>query len=173
MQHAGQFGDRYGAQPRGHVARISSAVPRLPWSYIPSRGCGTSTGIDPSPIRRRMTSRLGSVGQRRPPISGEGCGRRGMMMSDRHYCRAVTTSISRIQPSPIRVAPHGQQGAHTMGVSLSIISSPGELRWIEVGDSKKRSRRTITQERKWGEKTKQDVAHVPEKGSFCMGYTLF
>ncbi|GFO47040.1 hypothetical protein PoB_007354500 [Plakobranchus ocellatus] len=52
---------RHGAQPGGHVARHSSAVSGLPWSYTPSRGCGTSTGIDPSPIHRKMTSRLGSV----------------------------------------------------------------------------------------------------------------
>ncbi|GFO19366.1 hypothetical protein PoB_004587100 [Plakobranchus ocellatus] len=52
------------AQPGGHVARHSSAVSGLPWSYTPSRGCGTSAGIDPSPIQRKMTSRLGSVGQR-------------------------------------------------------------------------------------------------------------
>ncbi|GFN74858.1 hypothetical protein PoB_000136400 [Plakobranchus ocellatus] len=109
---------RHGAQPRGHVGRISSAVPGLPWSYTASRGCGTSTGIDPSPIRRRMTSRLGSVGQRCPPVSGEGSGQEGMLMSDRHYCQAITTSTFRIHPSP-----HGKQGAYTVGVGLSIIPS--------------------------------------------------
>ncbi|GFN93822.1 hypothetical protein PoB_002032800 [Plakobranchus ocellatus] len=46
-----------------------------------------------------MTSRLGSVGQRSLPVSEEGSDQRGMLMSDRHYCRAVTTSISRIHPS--------------------------------------------------------------------------
>ncbi|GFO23033.1 hypothetical protein PoB_004953800 [Plakobranchus ocellatus] len=72
----------------------------LPWSYTPSRGCGASTGIDPSPIHRKMTSRLGSVDQRCPPVSGEGSGQGGMLKSDSHYCRAVTTSTSRIHPSP-------------------------------------------------------------------------
>ncbi|GFO08910.1 hypothetical protein PoB_003541500 [Plakobranchus ocellatus] len=47
-----------------------------------------------------MTSRLGSVGQNCPPVSGEGSGQGGMLMSDSHYCRAVTTSTSRIHPSP-------------------------------------------------------------------------
>ncbi|GFO08869.1 hypothetical protein PoB_003537400 [Plakobranchus ocellatus] len=47
-----------------------------------------------------MTSRLGSVGQRCPPVSGEGSGQGGMLISDSHYCRAVTTSTSRIHPSP-------------------------------------------------------------------------
>ncbi|GFN92305.1 hypothetical protein PoB_001881100 [Plakobranchus ocellatus] len=47
-----------------------------------------------------MTSRLGSVGQRCPPVSGEGSGQGGMLMSDSHYCRAVTTSTYRIHPSP-------------------------------------------------------------------------
>ncbi|GFO14910.1 hypothetical protein PoB_004141500 [Plakobranchus ocellatus] len=47
----------HGAQPRVHFARISSAVPGLPWSYTFSRGCETSNGIDPSPIQRKMTSR--------------------------------------------------------------------------------------------------------------------
>ncbi|GFO29679.1 hypothetical protein PoB_005618400 [Plakobranchus ocellatus] len=47
-----------------------------------------------------MTSRLGSVGQHWPNVSGEGSGRGGMLMSDSHYCRAVITSTSRIHPSP-------------------------------------------------------------------------
>ncbi|GFN87447.1 hypothetical protein PoB_001395300 [Plakobranchus ocellatus] len=47
-----------------------------------------------------MTSRLGSMGQRCPPVLGEGSGQGGMLMSDSHYCRAVTTSTSRIHPSP-------------------------------------------------------------------------
>ncbi|GFO00805.1 hypothetical protein PoB_002731000 [Plakobranchus ocellatus] len=50
------------ASRAGHVACHSSAVSGLPWSYTPSRECGTSTGIDPSPIQRKMTSQLGSVG---------------------------------------------------------------------------------------------------------------
>ncbi|GFN97165.1 hypothetical protein PoB_002367100 [Plakobranchus ocellatus] len=93
------LGFSYEAQPGGHIARHSSAVSGLPWSYTPSRGCGTSTGIDPSPIRREMTSRLGSVGPRCPPVSGEGSGQGGMLMGDSHYCRAVTTSTSRTHPS--------------------------------------------------------------------------
>ncbi|GFN92612.1 hypothetical protein PoB_001911800 [Plakobranchus ocellatus] len=117
---------RHGAQPRGHVARHFSAVSGLTWSYTPSRGCGTSTGMDPSPIQRKMTSRLGSVGQRCPPVSGEGSGQGGMLMSDSHYCRAVTTSTSRIHP--IRITSHWKQGAHTLGMGLSIISSTGGLR---------------------------------------------
>ncbi|GFN97256.1 hypothetical protein PoB_002376200 [Plakobranchus ocellatus] len=99
-----------------------------------------------------MTSQLGSVGQRCPAVSGEGNGQGGMLMSDSHYCRAVTTSTSKILPFPHTVAPHGKQGAHTVGVGLSIILSTGGLRWIEVGnnstweekeveDSRRRSRR--------------------------------
>ncbi|GFO23776.1 hypothetical protein PoB_005028100 [Plakobranchus ocellatus] len=91
---------RHGAQPGGHVVRHSSAVSRLPWSYTPSRGCGTSTGVDPSPIQRKMTSQLGSVGQRCPAVSGEGNGQGGMLMSDSHYCRAVTTSTSKLPLPP-------------------------------------------------------------------------
>ncbi|GFO24491.1 hypothetical protein PoB_005099600 [Plakobranchus ocellatus] len=72
----------------------------LPWSYTPSRGCETSPGIDSRPMQRKMTSRLGSVGQRCSPVSGERSGQGGMLMSDSHYCRAVTTSTSRIHPSP-------------------------------------------------------------------------
>ncbi|GFO31433.1 hypothetical protein PoB_005793800 [Plakobranchus ocellatus] len=91
---------RHGAQPGGHVARHSSAVSGLPWSYTPSRGCGTSTGTDPSPIQRKMTSRLVSVGQRCSPISGEGNDQGVMLVGDNHYCRAVITSTSRIHPFP-------------------------------------------------------------------------
>ncbi|GFO25210.1 hypothetical protein PoB_005171500 [Plakobranchus ocellatus] len=117
-----------------------------------------------------MTSRLGSVGQRCPPVSGEGSGQGGMLMSDSYYCRAITTSTSRIIPSPIRVAPHGKQGAHTVGVGLSIIPSTGGLRWIEVVDSRRRSKRDdgagkevrIEDKARWRER---DVVHVPERGS--------
>ncbi|GFO46817.1 hypothetical protein PoB_007332200 [Plakobranchus ocellatus] len=66
---------RHRAQPRGHLVQHSSTVSKLPWSYTPSRGCGASSGIDPSPIQRKMTSRLGSV-------SGEGNGHRGILVSD-------------------------------------------------------------------------------------------
>ncbi|GFO07268.1 hypothetical protein PoB_003377300 [Plakobranchus ocellatus] len=78
-----------------------------------------------------MTSLLGSVGQRCPLFSGEGNGQGGMLMSDLHYCRAFITSTSRIHPSAIRVSPHGKQGkqgAHAVGVGLSIIPSTGGLR---------------------------------------------
>ncbi|GFO29331.1 hypothetical protein PoB_005583600 [Plakobranchus ocellatus] len=44
-------------------------------------------------------------------------------------------------PSPIRVTPHGKQGAYTVGMGLSIIPSTGGLRWIEVEDSVRRSGR--------------------------------
>ncbi|GFN92581.1 hypothetical protein PoB_001908700 [Plakobranchus ocellatus] len=50
-----------------------------------------------------MTSLLGSVGQRCPPVSGEGYGQGGMLMRDSlycHYCPAITTSTSRIHPFP-------------------------------------------------------------------------
>ncbi|GFN81951.1 hypothetical protein PoB_000845700 [Plakobranchus ocellatus] len=63
--------------------------------YTPSRGCRTSTGIDPSPSQRKMISRLGSMGQRCPSVSGE----ESMLMSDSHYCQAVTTLTSRIHSS--------------------------------------------------------------------------
>ncbi|GFO32995.1 hypothetical protein PoB_005950000 [Plakobranchus ocellatus] len=84
----------------GHIAQHSSSVPGLPWRYNPSRGRGTSTGIDPSPIQRKMTSCLGSMGHRCPTVSGEGSGQGGMLMSDSHYCLAITTSTSRIHPFP-------------------------------------------------------------------------
>ncbi|GFO46800.1 hypothetical protein PoB_007330500 [Plakobranchus ocellatus] len=80
---------RHRAQPRGHVVRHSSAVSGLPWSYTLSKGCGASTEIYPSPIQRKLTSRLGSVDRRCPPVSGEGNGQRSIMVSDCHYCRAV------------------------------------------------------------------------------------
>ncbi|GFO31440.1 hypothetical protein PoB_005794500 [Plakobranchus ocellatus] len=73
-------------------------------------------------------------------------------------------------PPPIRVAPHGKQGAHTVGVGLSIILSTGGLRWNEVEDSMRRSGRDdsaakevgIEDKARWRE---SDVAHVPERGS--------
>ncbi|GFN86904.1 hypothetical protein PoB_001341000 [Plakobranchus ocellatus] len=61
--------------------------------------CGASTGIDPSPVQRKLNSRLGSMGQHCHPISGEGSVQGGMLKSDSHYCRAVTN---------IRVAPHSK-----------------------------------------------------------------
>ncbi|GFN76071.1 hypothetical protein PoB_000257700 [Plakobranchus ocellatus] len=67
----------HGAQSMGHIAQNSSAVPGLPWSYTPSRGCETSIRIDPSLIQRKLTSQLCC-----PPVSGEGDGQGGMLMSD-------------------------------------------------------------------------------------------
>ncbi|GFO10264.1 hypothetical protein PoB_003676900 [Plakobranchus ocellatus] len=90
---------RHGAQPGDTLHGTPALCQGYPGAILPAEG-GTSTGIDPSPIQRKMTSRLGSVGQRCPPVSGEGSGQGGMLMSDSHYCRAVTTSTSRIHPSP-------------------------------------------------------------------------
>ncbi|GFN81307.1 hypothetical protein PoB_000781300 [Plakobranchus ocellatus] len=132
-----------------------------PGAILPAQGVETSTGIDPSPIQKKLTSRLGS-------ISGEGNGQRGMLMSNRHYCRAVTTSTPRIHPSPIWVAPYGKQGAHTVG--LSIISGTSGLRWIEVVDSRRRSK----QDNSTGKEVRREdkarwresyVAHIPERAS--------
>ncbi|GFN74634.1 hypothetical protein PoB_000114000 [Plakobranchus ocellatus] len=50
LDSAPELPDCHGAQPRKHVPRHSSVVSRLPWSYTPSRGCGTATGIGSSPI---------------------------------------------------------------------------------------------------------------------------
>ncbi|GFO13742.1 hypothetical protein PoB_004024700 [Plakobranchus ocellatus] len=61
---------------------------------------------------------------------------RRQLANNSHYCRAVTTSIV-IYPSP---HTHSKQGAHTVWVGLTIISSIRGLRWIEVGDSRRRSR---------------------------------
>ncbi|GFO04560.1 hypothetical protein PoB_003106500 [Plakobranchus ocellatus] len=145
-----------GAQPGGHVARHSSAVSGLPWSYTPSRGCGTSTGIDPSPIHRKMTSQLGSVGQRCPPVSGERSGHGGMLMSDSHYCRAVTTSTSRIHPSP-----------HTGRTSWQTRRPHcGDSTWEEkeVEDSRRRSRRDDSAGKQVGT---EDKSQVEKEMSLC------
>ncbi|GFO47898.1 hypothetical protein PoB_007440300 [Plakobranchus ocellatus] len=93
-------------------------------NYTPNGGCGSSTGIDPSPIQRKLTSRLDNVDQRCPPFSGEGNGQRCMLVSDSHYCLAVTTSTPGIHPSPIRVAPHGKQGARTVGWASQLFLAP-------------------------------------------------
>ncbi|GFN93764.1 hypothetical protein PoB_002027000 [Plakobranchus ocellatus] len=117
---------------------FSSRTPRPSRSPTKGTGCpdlqrcarawfGTFTGIEPSPIQRKLTIRLGSMGQRCPPVSREGDGQRGMLVSDSHYCRAVITSNLRFHLSPIQIAPHGKQGANTVGMGLSIISSTGEL----------------------------------------------
>ncbi|GFO04052.1 hypothetical protein PoB_003055700 [Plakobranchus ocellatus] len=159
---------RHGVQPGGHVARHSSTVSGLPWSYTPSRGCGTSTGIDPSPIQRKLTSRLGSVGQRCLPSQEKEVAKGA--------CWSVTATIAwpsppqppGSTPPPIQVAPRGKQGAHTVGVGLSIIPSTGGLLWIEVEDSMRRSGRDdstgkqvrIEDKARWRER---DVAHVPER----------
>ncbi|GFO01353.1 hypothetical protein PoB_002785800 [Plakobranchus ocellatus] len=130
------------SQIKGHVARISSAVAKLSWSYTPSRGCGTFTGIDPSLIQRKMCSRFGRVGRRCPPILGEGNGQGGMLMSGGHYCRAFTTSTTRIRPSPHtgRTSRKTRRPHNGRWASQLIIFSTGELRWIEVGDSRGRNR---------------------------------
>ncbi|GFO39302.1 hypothetical protein PoB_006580700 [Plakobranchus ocellatus] len=94
-----------------------------------------------------MTSRLGSVGQSCSPVSGEGSGQGGMLMSDSHRHHLNLRAL----PPPMRVAPQGKQGAHIVGVGFSIIPNTGGLRWIEVMDSMRRSGRdhgAMAQERK-------------------------
>ncbi|GFO04501.1 hypothetical protein PoB_003100600 [Plakobranchus ocellatus] len=61
-------------------------------------------------------------------------------------------AFERSTPSSIRVRVN--KVPTLWGVGLSIISSTRGLLWVE-GDSKKRSRRTIAHEKKWGRKTKQ------------------
>ncbi|GFO20616.1 histone-lysine N-methyltransferase SETMAR [Plakobranchus ocellatus] len=78
-----------------------------------------------------MTSRLGSVGQRCPPVSGEGSGQGGMLMSDSHYCRVVTTSTSRIHPSPhtgrtSRQTRRPHCGVHTARIVTQVLD---EYEW--------------------------------------------
>ncbi|GFN81870.1 hypothetical protein PoB_000837600 [Plakobranchus ocellatus] len=91
-----------------------------------------------------MTSRLGSVGQRCPPVSGEGNGQGGTL-SDSHYCRAVTTSTSTIHPFPHTGRTSRQtRRLHCRDGPLNYF----QHRRIEAGDRKRRSRRTIAQERK-------------------------
>ncbi|GFO41826.1 hypothetical protein PoB_006833100 [Plakobranchus ocellatus] len=117
-----------------------------------------------------MSSRLGSIGQHCPPLSGEENGQGGMLVNDSHYCRAVPPQPPGSTPPPIRVAPHGKQGAHTVGVGLSIIPSTRGLRWIEVEDSMRRNGRNDSagKEVRIEDKLRsreRDIAHVPENGS--------
>ncbi|GFO14858.1 hypothetical protein PoB_004136300 [Plakobranchus ocellatus] len=152
---------RHRAQPGGQVARHSSAVSGLPLSYTPSRGCGTSTGIDPSPIQRKLTSQLGSVSQRCPPVSGEGSGQGGMLMSDSHYCRAITTSTSRIHPSPHTGRTSRQtRRPHCGGGPLNYSQHRrATTTWEEkeVEDSRRRSRRDDSAGKEVGIEDKSQV----------------
>ncbi|GFO22885.1 hypothetical protein PoB_004939000 [Plakobranchus ocellatus] len=65
---------RHRAQLREYVAWHSSAVPGL----NSQQRVWDSTWIDPSPIQRKLTSPLGSVGRRCSPVSREGNGQRGI-----------------------------------------------------------------------------------------------
>ncbi|GFO02028.1 hypothetical protein PoB_002853300 [Plakobranchus ocellatus] len=94
-----------------------------------------------------MTSRLGSVGQRCHPISGEGNGQGCMFMRDSHYCRTVTTSTSRIYPSPHagRISRQPRR-PHCGGASLNYfqhLRATVDSTWEEneVEDSRRPSRR--------------------------------
>ncbi|GFO32067.1 hypothetical protein PoB_005857200 [Plakobranchus ocellatus] len=84
------------------------------------------------------------VGRRCPPVSGEGNRQRGMLMSVSHYCRAVTTSTPKIHPSPHTGRTSRQTRRPHCGVGLSIIPSTEGLRWIEIVDSRRRSRRDVS-----------------------------
>ncbi|GFN96530.1 hypothetical protein PoB_002303600 [Plakobranchus ocellatus] len=63
-----------------------------------------------------------------------------MTDTDSHYCRAITTLTCRIHPSPHRGRTSWQTRRPHCGGGLSTISSTGGLRWIEVVDSRRRSR---------------------------------
>ncbi|GFO00802.1 hypothetical protein PoB_002730700 [Plakobranchus ocellatus] len=112
-----------------------------------------------------MTSRLGGLSQHCPPVSGEGTCQRGMMVSDSHYCRAVTTSISRIHPSPHTGRTSRQTRCpHCGGGPLNYSQH------LEVEDSKRRSGRDDSAGKEEGREDKamwreRDVAHVPKRGS--------
>ncbi|GFN78708.1 hypothetical protein PoB_000521400 [Plakobranchus ocellatus] len=114
----------HGAQPRGHIAWISSAVPGIPLSYTNSRG--TCTGIDPSHIQRKLISRLGAW----VSVSEEGKVQGGMLMSDSHYCRAITTSTSRTNPS-FHTSRTSQQTRHPYSQFFS------QYRRVTAGKSRK------------------------------------
>ncbi|GFN98584.1 hypothetical protein PoB_002509000 [Plakobranchus ocellatus] len=96
-----------------------------------------------------MTSRLGSVGQRCPPVSGEGSGQGGMLMGDSHYCRAVTTSSSRIYPSPHTGCTSRQTRRPHCGEST--------LEEKEVEDSRRRGRRDDSAGKEVGIEDKSQV----------------
>ncbi|GFN90638.1 hypothetical protein PoB_001714400 [Plakobranchus ocellatus] len=81
------------------LRRLAALCQSYAGALPPAEGVGPLLGLT-QPIRRILTSRLGSVGGRCPPISGEGNGQGDMLMSDSHYCRTVTISISRIHTSP-------------------------------------------------------------------------
>ncbi|GFO46830.1 hypothetical protein PoB_007333500 [Plakobranchus ocellatus] len=106
-----------------------------------------------------MTSRLGSVGQHCPPISGKGSGQGGMLMSDSHYCRAVT-------PQPPGSTPYGSHltanKAPTLwGWASQLFSAPEgyDSTWEEkeIEDSRKRSRRDDSAGKEVGTEDKSQV----------------
>ncbi|GFN87430.1 hypothetical protein PoB_001393600 [Plakobranchus ocellatus] len=111
-----------------------------------------------------MTSRLGSVGQRCPTVSGEGNGQGGMLVSDSPYCRAVTISSSRIHPSPHTGRTSGKQGAHTVGSPLTTstvlwVHSIPDSTWEEkeVEDGRRRSGRDESAGKEVGIEDKSQV----------------
>ncbi|GFN91500.1 hypothetical protein PoB_001800600 [Plakobranchus ocellatus] len=64
-----------------------------------------------------------------------------MLMRDSHYCRAITTSTSRIHHSTHTGRTSRQTRRPHCGGGPSIILSTGGLRWIEGEDSMRRSGR--------------------------------
>ncbi|GFO04564.1 hypothetical protein PoB_003106900 [Plakobranchus ocellatus] len=84
------------ATSNAHSSRFLTPV--LAVARPAAEGVGPLLGLTRALFREKMTSRLGSVRQRCPPVSGEGSGQGGTLMSDSHYCGAVTTSTSRIHP---------------------------------------------------------------------------
>ncbi|GFN88492.1 hypothetical protein PoB_001499800 [Plakobranchus ocellatus] len=105
-----------------------------------------------------MTSQLGSLVQRCPPVSEEGNGR-GTLMSDSHYCQAFTTSTPRIHPFPPYRSQLMANKAPTMwGWASQLFPAPEGYSGKMQGTAGVEADRTIVHERKWGEKTKQGGA---------------
>ena len=148
---------------RGHVARMSRAVSGLPRSYTLHGSAKRHSRQDWPKGRLEVPApnRLGGMGLTTHPSKGKDWAKEACW-------RGTVLRLSSPQPPgaqlpPARVAPHGQQGAHTVGWGTPSFAAPG----VRGGGQKERGRR---EGRRQDDTPKEDVARGPQRGEAHVGH---
>ncbi|GFO27739.1 hypothetical protein PoB_005424400 [Plakobranchus ocellatus] len=108
-----------------HVAGSPALCQGYPGAILPAEGVGPLLGLTQALFNDQPIGQRGSALKWPRGYVDEG----PPLLPGRHHLNLQPGCT----PSPIYVPPHSkQQGAQTVGVDLSVISSTRELRWIQI-----------------------------------------